>query len=241
MVAVVLTQGATDYKNGPGAPPSSASEHEQFLVMYGSLFSTMYTLFQSMSGGVSWGVASEAMRGPGWLLEAVVIGYVFFMVFAVANIVNGVFVDGAIERSKRDRAIMLQKQKEDAEAKERHVINLLTLMDTDGDHEISFDEFKMSLENEEIRDYITALEVDVDDAKVFFNMLDRDGSGTVDIMEFTSGMRRFRGEAKSVDMHMLLYENKRLFKLVCCLVGSICGEWEDEGVPGTPDEDNDGD
>ncbi|CAK0872395.1 unnamed protein product [Prorocentrum cordatum] len=152
---------------------------------------------------------------------------------------GGGFVDGAIERSKRDRAIMLQKQKEDAEAKEKHVIELLTMMDTDGDALISFPEFLKSLENEDIRDYITALDVDVDDAKLFFNMLDRDGSGTVDIMEFTSGMRRFRGDAKSVDMHMLLYESKRLFKLVCCLVGTMCGEVEDEDVlgPGTPDED----
>jgi voltage-gated sodium channel len=225
MVSVVLTQGATHYLKGQDAPKESA-EYEQVLIMYGSLFSTMYTLFQCMSGGISWGLASHAMRDPGWLLEAVVISYVFFMVFAVANIVNGIFVDGAIESSKKDRSMMMQKQKDDHENKERHVVNLLTMMDQDGDQLISFQEFLESLEQEEVRDFLAALEVDVTDAKVFFEMLDRDGSGTVDIMEFTSGMRKFRGEAKSVDLHMLLYENKRLFKLVSCLVGTLCAEWE---------------
>ncbi|CAK0912133.1 unnamed protein product [Prorocentrum cordatum] len=85
MVAIVVTQGATEFLRGPNAAVAT-DEYEQVLSMYGSLFSTMYTLFLCMSGGISWGLASKPMRGPGWLLEAVVIGYVFFMVFAVANI-----------------------------------------------------------------------------------------------------------------------------------------------------------
>merc|ERR1719162_1518489 len=106
MVAVVLTQGATDYLKDANVS-TMTDEFKEVQNMYGSLFSTMYTLFQCMSGGVSWGSASQPMRGPGWLLEAIVIGYVFFMVFAVTNIVNGVFVDGAIELARRDRTTML--------------------------------------------------------------------------------------------------------------------------------------
>mmetsp|Transcript_46365 Transcript_46365/g.132665 ORF Transcript_46365/g.132665 Transcript_46365/m.132665 type:complete len:107 (-) Transcript_46365:101-421(-) len=104
-------------------------------------------------------------------------------------------------------------------------------MDKDGDSVITFPEFLDSLEQEEVRDYISALEVDVSDAKLFFQMLDRDHSGSVDIMEFTSGMRKFRGEAKSVDVHMMLYESRRLFNLVSVLVGTLCAESEDEDMP----------
>jgi voltage-gated sodium channel len=227
IVAVVLTQGATDYLKGPNAPRAT-EEYEQVRSMYGSLFSTMYTLFQCMSGGISWGLASEALRSPGWLFEAIVMCYVFFMIFAVHNIVNGVFVDGAIELSKRDRTALMQKYLEDHADKERHAIELMTLMDKDGDQLITFDEFMESLQEQEVRDYISALEVDVTDAKVFFQMLDRDGSGSVDILEFTSGMRKFRGEAKSVDIHMMLHQNKQLFKLVTCLVGSLWPEMEED-------------
>lgn len=227
MVAVVLTQGVTEYLKGhPDA--HLRDEYDQLIIMYGSLDKTMKTLALCMSGGISWGLASRPMGNAGWVLEAVVIAYVFFMVFAVANIVNGVFVDGAIELSKRDRTMMMQKQKEDNENKERHVIDLLTLMDVDGDQLITFDEFLLSLEEQEVRDYMAALEVDISDVKMFFQMMDRDGSGSVDIMEFTSGIRKLRGEAKSVDIHMMIHENKKLFKLVSCLVGTLWAEWEEE-------------
>jgi len=226
-ISVVLTQGATEYIRDARAPVAS-DEYKQVVAMYGSLFDTMYTLFQCMSGGISWGLASQPLRGPGWMLEAIVISYVFFMVFAVHNIVNGIFVDGAIELSKRDRGAMMQKYLEEHADKERHAIELLTLMDQDGDQEITFEEFLQALENQEVRDYVSALEVEITDAKMFFQMLDRDGSGTVDILEFTSGMRKFRGEAKSVDIHMMLHQNRQLFKLVTALVGTLWEEYQDE-------------
>jgi len=230
MFAVVLTQGAADYLKDPSIQQLYAhtDEYRQGLDMYGSLFDTVYTLFMCMSGGINWGTASQPMRGPGWVLEAIVIGFVFFMVFAVTNIVNGVFVDGAIELARRDRTTMLEKQREDEESNEKHLIHLLTLMDTDGDQTITFDEFAVSLESKEVVDYISALEVEISDAKVFFQMLDVDGSGKVDIIEFISGMRKFRGEAKSVDIQMMIHENKKLFKLVSGLVGVLLAQEDDE-------------
>jgi len=230
MFAVVLTQGAADYLKDPSIQQLYAhtDEYRQVLDMYGSLFDTVYTLFMCMSGGINWGTASQPMRGPGWVLEAIVIGFVFFMVFAVTNIVNGVFVDGAIELARRDRTTMLEKQREDEESNEKHLIHLLTLMDTDGDQTITFDEFAVSLESKEVVDYISALEVEISDAKVFFQMLDVDGSGKVDIIEFISGMRKFRGEAKSVDIQMMIHENKKLFKLVSGLVGVLLAQEDDE-------------
>jgi Ca2+-binding EF-hand superfamily protein len=230
IVSVVLTQGATDYLKGPDAP-TETSEYEQVLHLYGSLFDTMYTLFQCMSGGISWGLASQPMRGPGWLLEAIVIGFVFFMVFAVTNIVNGVFVDGAIELGRRDRTTMMEKQREEDADKETHLITLLTMMDADGDQMITFDEFSESLERQDVCDYISALEVEISDAKLFFQMLDKDGSGTVDIMEFMNGMRKLRGDAKSVDVHMMVHESKQLCSLVKSLVSALWTEWGDDEYP----------
>jgi Ca2+-binding EF-hand superfamily protein len=154
------------------------------------------------------------------------------MVFAVANIVNGVFVDGAIELAKRDRTTMMQKQRERDENKESHLVDLLTIMDSDGDNLITDEEFLESLEKQEIRDYISALDVEINDAKEFFQLLDADGSGQVDIIEFVTGMQKFRGEAKSIDIHMMLHENRKLFKVVGGLVGALMEQWEGQEGPG---------
>merc|ERR1712032_1801651 len=58
----------------------------------------------------------------------------------------------------------------------------------------------------------------VSDAEQFFTMLDEDGSGEVDLVEFVQGMQRLRGEAKSVDIHMMLYENRKMLRIVNGLV-----------------------
>ncbi|CAK0841075.1 unnamed protein product [Prorocentrum cordatum] len=99
MFAVVLTQGAADYLKDPSIQQLYAhtDEYRQVLDMYGSLFDTVYTLFMCMSGGITGERTSQPMRGPGWVLEAIVIGFVFFMVFA------GVAAGQHCERGLRGR------------------------------------------------------------------------------------------------------------------------------------------
>merc|ERR1711920_291403 len=161
------------------------------------------------------------MRGTGWALEGVIIGFVFFTFFAVANIVNGVFVDSAIEYAKRDRMMLVEKRKAEDHAQENHLVNLLKAMDENGDNMITFDEFCHSLAKQDVRDYIAALQVEITDAKAFFSMLDFDGSGSVDIFEFVTGMLKLRGEAKSADIQLLMHESRRMLSLFRGLVDVV--------------------
>merc|ERR1712087_817780 len=163
-----------------------------------------------MGGGIDWGLASRSMRDSGWFLEGVVIGFVFFTSFAVLNIVNGVFVDGAIEHAKRDRMMLVQKRKAEDQAQETHLFNLLQVIDEDGDNMISYEEFCRSLERQDVRDFVSALQVDISDAKAFFALLDEDDSGSVDILEFVAGMLKLRGEAKSADIQIMQLEVRKL-------------------------------
>merc|ERR1712113_851728 len=57
-----------------------------------------------------------------------------------------------------------------------------------------------------------ALEITALHAKSLFKLLDRDCFGSVDIDEFCSGCLRLKGEAKSFDIHCLLYESQRLLE-----------------------------
>merc|ERR1719471_2471080 len=54
--------------------------------------------------------------------------------------------------------------------------------------------------------------LDVNQAQGFFELLDLDESGKVDIEEFIGGLMRMRGVAKGADMAMIMFENRRLFK-----------------------------
>jgi len=216
--AIILTQGATEHMQGSGVRDEGLSFY------FGTLFTSMYTLFKAMSGGVNWADVSDAMTASGgglWPYEVIFCAYMFFCLFAVINIVTGVFVDGAIELAKRDRTALLDKMFKDNETQQAHLLGLVQALDQDGDESITAEEFKRGLQKPEVRDFISAMQVEISDAEKFFAMLDEDGSGEVDLVEFVTGMQRLRGEAKSVDIHMMLHENRKMLGIVSGLVDVI--------------------
>merc|ERR1740123_1967431 len=66
------------------------------------------------------------------------------------------------------------------------------------------------LGDSELTMYLEALDIVANDARVLFRLLDRDQSGIIDIDEFCDGCMRLKGEAKSFDVHCMIYESTRL-------------------------------
>lgn len=200
--SIVLTQGATEFL-----------KHENDEVVaerYGTLFTTMYTLFQAMSGGVSWGDVTTPLMKVGKFYFLIAMVYVFFSIFSVLNIVTGVFVDGAIELAKQDRSMIVTKRIQSRDASAQHLAELLREMDTDGNDTLTQEEFKASLERKDVAEYLDALSVDSTEAELLFMLLDKDGDGCVDIEEFVAGMQKLQGEAKSFDIHLLMHANRQV-------------------------------
>jgi len=208
--AIILTQGSTSYLKASPEPANPEPVREAC----GSLFRCMYTLFTSMTSGRNWGEVADVMADVGWLYQAVVIIFIFFTLFSVLNIVTGFFVDSAIELAKRDRSMLLTKQQRAKEASATHLLALLDAIDVDGDGSISHDEFRQGVGNQEVRQLMEALHIDPSDATALFSLLDKNGDGQVDILEFVEGMQQLRGEAKSSDVHILLLQNQRLLQLL---------------------------
>lgn len=211
--SIVLTQGATEFLK--------YDEDPVVLERYGSLFRTMYTLFQAMAGGVSWGDVTTPLMRVGMFYFAVALVYVFFSIFSVLNIVTGVFVDGAIELAKQDRSMIVTKKLQSREASAQHLVELLREMDTDGDDTLSQEEFNNSLGRKDVAEYLDALSVDAAEAELLFMLLDKDGDGTVDIEEFVGGMQRLQGEAKSFDIHLLLHANRQVLYMCSGLLDMV--------------------
>merc|ERR1711972_468020 len=58
--------------------------------------------------------------------------------------------------------------------------------------------------------YFQSLDLDVSQAKDFFEMLDTDGSNFVGIDEFVEGCLRLKGGARSVDVNMVLLNIRKI-------------------------------
>jgi len=66
------------------------------------------------------------------------------------------------------------------------------------------------LNDDEMGRFMKSLEIDAEEAKGLFLLLDADGSGTVDSEEFTQGCLRLRGPARAIDVSTMMYSNKRM-------------------------------
>merc|ERR1711897_46265 len=105
---------------------------DNLLAFYGSLVQTMYTLFQSISGGVDWGDAAEPLAQLNVGLSFVFALYIAFAMFCVLNIVTGVFVESAKQMTSDDDDLVLMEQMENRDKWFKDVQEIFERSDADG-------------------------------------------------------------------------------------------------------------
>merc|ERR1712187_918413 len=90
----------------------------------------------------------------------------------------------------------------------KHIKNIFKTIDKDNNGTITITEMMLFSSDEDLglQNYFEALDISATDTITLFELLDRDGSGEVDINEFCDGCSRLRGEATSFDINTLLYE-----------------------------------
>ena len=72
---------------------------------YGTLGLTMFTLFKSISGGINWHEMITPLEDVGFYCVGLFVMFICFTIFAVLNVVTGVFCNSAIENANRDPAL----------------------------------------------------------------------------------------------------------------------------------------
>merc|ERR1712061_203548 len=84
--------------------------------------------------------------------------------------------------------------------------------DADQDHSgmVTTEELEHLLENPRSRATFRNLGIHVSEARGLFTLLDADSSGAVDICELINGCTRVSGQARSVDVVTLLFENRKV-------------------------------
>jgi len=209
--AILFTQFAMDYVKSNPTSMAVPELHRQF----GSMPVTLYSLLQAMLGGVSWGVASDALLHIHWTTACLFFFYIFFTMLAFLNITTGVFVDNAVETARTQRDFLVQKE---TELKERYLSELRDLfmeMDEDGSGTVCLDEIQTYFKDPRVQSYFAALGLDsAADTERLFGLLDDDGDGDVSIREFLDGCLRLKGQARSIDVQHLLMEFKKLNRRV---------------------------
>jgi Ca2+-binding EF-hand superfamily protein len=194
------------------------STHNEFVIEhFGTISATMVSLYQSISGGRDWQEfyfpLLDISDWCGWVFLL----FIFFVVFGVLNVVTGAFVDSMRLVSQRDNDLVIEQELAKETAFKTEVKAIFEDADLDGSGTLSWEEFQSHLTNERIRAYFASLQLDISEAKALFVLLDVEKNGEVPIEKFILGCLRMRGDAKSIDVNMILYENEKMLGMLTSL------------------------
>merc|ERR1719356_1932602 len=111
------------------------------------------------------------------------IAYKSFIGFAVVQVITSVFIQQTFKVASRDEELMIAEKRTAAKAYLRNLERLFQTLDKSGDGIVTRMEFEAVLQDKTVRHWFAAMEVDVYDASLLFNVLD-DGDGKIEMNEF---------------------------------------------------------
>jgi len=181
---------------------------------FGSVYRTMASLFEGVSGGNDWGGIAEEMRSVSEELYVCFALYVVFITLGVLNIVTGFFVDGTMQANVNAREEMLKQAQQKKNTMVQIIGELFTRMDANQSGTLSYDELETHLHEESLQEYFCVLEMEPEEAKDLFSLLDIKNTGEISITEFTNGCLKVMGAPKNLDICTCLYQTKRVMILL---------------------------
>lgn len=189
---------------------TKANETGDLHKSFGTLDRSMLSLYMAMSGGNDWAMYYDALMPLAFQYRMIFLFFISFALFAVVNIVTGVFVEAAMQANTNDREVVVH---EELQAKKLYLDSMRAIfeeMDNDNSGCVSGEEFRERLNDERVIAYFNSLKLDISDALTVFKLLDSDHSGEVEIDEFLEGCYRLQGDSRSLDMKIMQYQVKFL-------------------------------
>ncbi|CAE7240222.1 CACNA1H [Symbiodinium natans] len=192
----------------------SGEADEGHLKMYfGSVMSSCNTLFRALMNGFDWSVAADALLPLGDFWVQLFHLYIAFCGLAVLNVITGVFVNSAIKTREKDHETLMQNMYKLKDL----VGDLWKKLDKAGAGKITITEFERMFEEEDMRAFFGAIEMNAMDAWTLFDSLDADGDHLISFEEFKERCLQLHGPARSVDLFALKQQNNKLWEELMAL------------------------
>mmetsp|Transcript_42899 Transcript_42899/g.121373 ORF Transcript_42899/g.121373 Transcript_42899/m.121373 type:complete len:521 (+) Transcript_42899:2-1564(+) len=132
-----------------------------------------------------------------------VLCYQLVVGFAVVKVITGVFLHETFKVTSSDDDLMIVQKKR---ASQKHVLKMQHLLreaDDSKDGYIQREELRQVLLRPSVRNWLTAMEIEVGDPDLLFDFLDN-GDEQLSCEELVSGIARLKGPARSIDVVSLM-------------------------------------
>jgi hypothetical protein len=130
--------------------------------------------------------------------------YIMFSMFAMLNVVTGVFIERVLRHEEEEKEANTQRQVQD----------LLKKLDIGDADELTWEQFADRLTQKPMQEFFKIIDVDIRSARDLFDILDTDDSGTINVRDFTDGCLRIWAPPKGVDLKNIVREINEVKGLV---------------------------
>lgn len=209
MLGVFITQLVVEHGE---SHPQMVAPGTQLHQYFGSISTSVLSLFQAVSGGVDWAeLVTPLTESISSLLAPLVSLYVAFSVLVILNLVTGVYVEGAQTLTKEDRDNDLLCK----------VRMLFHQTDSDDSGLVTWSEFRQQLETPNMKSLLADIGLGLCKPEDFFWVLDREHRGQISADEFVRSGMVLGQPARAIDVALLLYYTGQMEQWLRRHIGSM--------------------
>jgi len=160
-----------------------------------SVYQADLTFFQTIIAGDGWGLLALPLLEEYGGAVFILIPVFFTVELGMMNLVTAVIVENAEQKRLDDLHDIMRCKEADARKAKEELAMLCEGLDEDGSGELSLEELLGGVDGSPaFVDALTKMEVDVDDLKGVFDIMDQDKSGSVSYEEFTEQLYKIKNQ-----------------------------------------------
>lgn len=179
-------------------------EESAFDEYFGSVGSSVLTLYKASTGGEDWGTVYQVIQTTGRFGSGMLLFFLGFVQFGILNIITGIFVDTAMKTLTKDSEVLAQEHSRQEAQHANKLTELCRRVDVDLGGRLCREEFEAALRRKHVPTLLTMLGFKRHHVLEFFkHMADDADDGEVDIGEFVKGCMLLKGTATNFDLHKL--------------------------------------
>ncbi|CAE7213709.1 Scn11a [Symbiodinium sp. CCMP2592] len=138
----------------------------------------------------------------------------FTVGFAVVGVINAVLMQETFKVAYLDDTVMVREKMRTMRAHVAKMSELFHEADTSGDGKLDLNEFKRILKKQEVRVWLSAMELDVSHPEELFKMLNTAGDGRLSADELVQGVSRLRGAGRAQEMRKILETSEYMKRML---------------------------
>lgn len=203
--AIIFTDGVVAYEVSAPDDPNNAAN----IYNFGTLEASMCTMFECMFGAAGWRQITDPLAVVGGEYVFFFIVFLIIAEFSFINLVNAIFCQADQKGAEGDADDKIM-QRQDFDQKMRFLIRTLKEED-DSDmgkesDRLFLQDILSNLDDENLKVYFDSLQLDILDCYRYFEILDKDRTGSVQVSDFIEGCFRLCSSPKTIDWIVLHHD-----------------------------------